>query len=77
MEYGQPGAAIPHETFAEVSICVQTAVLVAAGFYMKIAFGGLAALRRRQDFPGELLLDYLTLASASRFLVEFFRSPLD
>jgi phosphatidylglycerol:prolipoprotein diacylglycerol transferase len=40
-------------------------------------FGLLYALRTRKTFDGQMVLAYFTLAGAVRFVVEFFRSPLD
>jgi phosphatidylglycerol:prolipoprotein diacylglycerol transferase len=40
-------------------------------------FGILCGLRTKKSFDGQLLLTYFTLAGLVRFMVEFFRSPLD
>jgi phosphatidylglycerol:prolipoprotein diacylglycerol transferase len=40
-------------------------------------FGILCWLRTRKRFDGQMLLTYFTLAGLVRFVVEFFRSPLD
>jgi phosphatidylglycerol:prolipoprotein diacylglycerol transferase len=40
-------------------------------------FGVLYRLRTRKAFDGQLLLTYFALAGVVRFVVEFFRSPVD
>jgi phosphatidylglycerol:prolipoprotein diacylglycerol transferase len=40
-------------------------------------FGILYLLRTRKRFDGQMILAYFTLAGLVRFVVEFFRSPLD
>jgi len=64
------------QTLCPIRVPVHPAQLYEA-FLALIVFGIIYRLRTRKSFDGQLLLAYFALAGLVRFVVEFFRSPLD
>jgi phosphatidylglycerol:prolipoprotein diacylglycerol transferase len=64
------------QTLCPLRVPVHPAQLYEA-FLALIVFGIVYRLRTRKSFDGQLILVYFALAGLVRFVVEFFRSPLD
>jgi phosphatidylglycerol:prolipoprotein diacylglycerol transferase len=65
------------QTLCPLRVPVHPAQLYEAFLSLGVVFGALNFLKTRKSYDGQLLLAYFCLAGAVRFLVEFFRSPLD
>lgn len=63
-----------HErTGVPLGIPLHPAPLYESAFSLLVALPALLFVRRRQRFPGEVILAYLTFYGIGRFVVEFFR----
>jgi phosphatidylglycerol:prolipoprotein diacylglycerol transferase len=64
------------QTLCPLRVPVHPAQLYEAFLSLGV-FGALSFWKTRKSYDGQLILAYFCLAGAVRFLVEFFRSPLD
>ncbi len=65
------------QTLCPLRVPVHPAQLYEAFLSLGVVFGALSLLKTRKSYDGQLILAYFCLAGAVRFVVEFFRSPLD
>ncbi|MGP7988704.1 MAG: prolipoprotein diacylglyceryl transferase [Desulfobaccales bacterium] len=65
------------QTLCPLRVPVHPAQLYEAFLSLVVVFGTLSLLKTRKRYDGQVILAYFCLAGAVRFLVEFFRSPLD
>lgn len=64
------------ETLCPIKEALHPSQLYEAGLLL-LVFGVIYYFRTRKRFEGQLMLTYFFLAGSARFLVEFFRHPLD
>ncbi|MGP8049817.1 MAG: prolipoprotein diacylglyceryl transferase [Desulfobaccales bacterium] len=65
------------QTLCPLRVPVHPAQLYEAFLSLVVVFGVLSLLKTRKSYDGQVILAYFCLAGAVRFVVEFFRSPLD
>ncbi len=65
------------QTLCPLRVPVHPAQLYEAFLSLVVVFGSLSLLKTRKSYDGQVILAYFCLAGAVRFVVEFFRSPLD
>ncbi|MGC2694124.1 MAG: prolipoprotein diacylglyceryl transferase family protein, partial [Desulfobaccales bacterium] len=64
-------------TLCPLRVPVHPAQLYEAFLDLGVVFAALSFWKTRKSYDGQLFLVYFCLAGAVRFVVEFFRSPLD
>ncbi|MGA7577976.1 MAG: prolipoprotein diacylglyceryl transferase [Desulfobaccales bacterium] len=64
-------------TLCPLRVPVHPAQLYEAFLDLGVVFAALSFWKTRKSYDGQLVLVYFCLAGAVRFVVEFFRSPLD